>query len=284
MTGNTENVTTYEPDNSLKKGYAFIFIEIFSELWKNRWLTYQLFRRDFLAVYKQSFIGIFWALIIPLVSLITFVILNRSGIFNSGRIGAPYPLYAMLGITFWQLFSTGLVAGSNSLVKAGSMVVKINFSKKSLVIASSGQALVSFLIQIALTAVLFGYYRIIPPLAIILIPLMILPLILLTLGLSFILSLLNGVMRDVGNIISILMTFLMFLTPVFYAKPAYGLLEKITCINPLYYFISVPRDLALSGKILEMKGFFISSIGAVVIFLACLLAFHLTETRVAERI
>ncbi len=142
----TEIITTYEPDNSLKKGYLSIVSEIFNELKKNRWLTYQLFKRDFFAVYKQSFVGILWALIIPLVSVGTFIILNRSGIFTIGDIDVPYPIYAILGMAFWQLFSTGLIASSNSLVKAGSMIVKINFSKKALVIASTGQSLISFLI------------------------------------------------------------------------------------------------------------------------------------------
>jgi len=57
-------ITTYEPDNSLKKGYLSIFKEIFNEIKKNRWLTYQLFKRDFFAIYKQSFIGVFWAVFI----------------------------------------------------------------------------------------------------------------------------------------------------------------------------------------------------------------------------
>ena len=274
----------YEPDNSLKKGYLAIFPEIYNELKQNRWLTYQLFKRDFLAIYKQSFIGVVWAVIIPFVSVGTFIILNRSGIFSSGNIGVPYPIYAVLGLAFWQLFSTGLVAGSNSLVKAGSMIVKINFSKKSLVIASIGQALVSFLIQIFLVIVLFVYYRIAPDIAILLIPLIILPLLLFTVGISFLLSLLNGIMRDVGNIISMLITFLMFLTPILYAKPSGGLLAKISHINPLYYFVAVPRDLIIYGTIFEWKGFLISSIAALVIFTFCLLTFHLTETRVAERI
>ncbi len=280
----TEIITTYEPDNSLKKGYLSIFGEIFNELRKNRWLTYQLFKRDFFAIYKQSFIGVLWALIIPLVSVGTFIILNRSGIFTIGDINVPYPIYAVLGMAFWQLFSTGLVASSNSLVKAGSMIVKINFSKKALVIASTGQSLVSFLIQFVLVGILFASYRITPNIAILWIPIVIIPIMLLTLGLGFILSLLNGVMRDIGNMLSMLMTFLMFLTPVLYAKPTTGILARITEYNPLYYLVSVPRDLILMGKVPELKGFLISSAISLIIFLICLVAFHLTETRIAERV
>jgi lipopolysaccharide transport system permease protein len=280
----TETITTYEPDNSLKKGYLSIFSEIFNELKKNRWLTYQLFKRDFFAVYKQSFIGVLWAFIIPLVSVGTFIVLNQSGIFTIGDINVPYPIYAILGMAFWQLFSTGLVASSNSLVSAGLMITKINFSKKSLVIASTGQAIISFLIQFVLVSILFVYYWIAPSTAILLIPITIIPIMLLTLGLGFILSLLNGIVRDIGNILSVLMTFLMFLTPVLYAKPTTGILATVTNYNPLYYLVSVPRELILFGTISEWKGFLIASVVSVIVFMVCVVVFHLTETRVAERI
>ena len=280
----SEIITTYEPDNSLKKGYLSIFSEIFTELRKNRWLTYQLFKRDFFAIYKQSFIGILWALIIPLVSVGTFIILNRSGIFTIGDIDVPYPIYAILGMAFWQLFSAGLVASSNSLVKAGSMIARINFSKKALVIASIGQSIVSFVIQFILVGILFACYRIAPSIAILWVPLIIIPIMLFTLGLGFILSLLNGIVRDVGNILSILMTFLMFLTPVLYVKPTTGMLARVTEYNPLYYLVSVPRDLVLMGRAPELKDFLVASVISVIILIICLIAFHLTETRIAERV
>src|SRR4030042_4759442 len=273
-----ETITTYEPDNSLKKGYLSIFMEIFNELKENRWLTYQLFKRDVLAVYKQSFIGSFWALILPLISVGAFIILNRSGILSIGDIKAPYPIYALLGMAFWQLFSTGLIASSNSLVAAGTMITKINFSKKSLVIASLGRSIVSFLIQFVLVALLFAYYGIVPSIAVLLIPVVIIPILLLTLGLGFILSLVNGVVRDVGNVLGVLLTFLMFLTPVLYAKPTIGILSQATNYNPLYYLVSAPRDLVLEGTIPELSGFFVMSIISIIIFIVCLFIFHLTET------
>jgi lipopolysaccharide transport system permease protein len=280
----TETVTTYEPDNSLKKGYFLILKEIFSEIKKNRWLIYQLFRRDFLTSYKQSVFGILWAFIVPIVSVATFVVLNVSGLFNVGSINVPYPIYALLGLAFWQLFSAGVVASSSSLVQAGSMIVKINFSKKALVIASMGKTLVSFLIQFVLALVFFAYYGIAPNLAILLVPILIIPLLLVTLGFGFILSVLNGVIRDFGALLPILMTFLLFLTPVMYATPTTGILAQLTTYNPLYYLVSVPRDLALTGTTAEWSGFLVSCVSSVIVFIFCLVAFHLTETRLAERI
>jgi len=277
-------ITTYEPDNSIKKGFLHIFKEIFNELKKNKWLTYQLFKRDFFALYKQSFFGILWAIIVPLISVATFIILNRAGVFSIGDIDIPYPLYAILGMSFWQLFSSGLIACTNSLVNAGPMVVKINFSRKSIVIASFGKSFISFLVQLILAAILFVIYGIIPDIAILLIPILLIPIILFTLGIGFILSLLNGIMRDIGNVISSIIVFLLFLTPVLYAKPSTGLLTKITNYNPLYYLISTPREFLLTGNISEWKGYLISSIISIIIFVLCLVIFHLTETRITERI
>jgi len=279
-----EIITIYEPDNSLKKGYLSIFNQIFIELKQNRWLTYQLFKRDFLSAYKQSFFGVLWAVIFPLVSIGVFIVLNRSGVLNIGDIGAPYSIYALLGIAFWQFFSNGLVACSNSLVNAGPMILKINFSKKSLVLAAAAKAIVPFIIQITIVSVLFVGYGMTPSIAGLLIPVFMIPLILFTIGLGLFASLVNGVIRDFGNIISILLTFMMFFTPVLYGKPRIGILATLTKYNPLYYLVSVPRNLVLKGVILEWEGFLIVCLISVILFLGCLYAFHLTEARVAERI
>lgn len=284
MKKNNTEIQTYEPDNAIKQGFFSIFKAIFQELIRNRFLMAQLFKRDFLAIYKQSFIGILWAVIIPLVSVGTFILLNRSGIFNLGRIDVPYPVFAVLGMAIWQLFAAGVIAGSNSLVKAGSLVVKINVSKKSLVIASLGQSLIAFLIQFILAVILFISYGRPPNAAIFLTPLLVLPILLLTLGCGLILSILNGIMRDIGNIISIFMTFFMFLTPVLYPKPETGILAQITKYNPLFYLVSVPRDIILTGHSSEWPGFRVSIIISFLVFLGCLYIFHLTETRVTERI
>lgn len=279
-----EVITTYEPDNSLKKGYLSIFSQIFVELKQNRWLTYQLFKRDFLSSYKQSFLGVLWAIILPLFTIAIFIGLNRSGILNIGDIGAPYSIYALLGMAFWQFFSNGLVACSNSLVNAGPMILKINFSKKSLVIAAASKAIVPFIIQIMMVGILFIGYGRAPSILGLLVPLFIIPLILFTIGLGFFTSLLNGLMRDIGNIISILLTFLMFSTPVLYGKPKMGVLAILTKYNPLYYLVSTPRDLVLKGIVIEWKGFLIVCLISIFLFIGCLSVFHLTETRVAERI
>ena len=164
------------------------------------------------------------------------------------------------------------------------MIKIINFSKMSLIIAATGRAMVSFLIQIGLVIVLMAVYRFVPHWEALWVPLAVLPLFLLTLGLGFMFSLLNAVMRDIGNALSMLMTFMMFLTPVLYAKPDNGLLNRITELNPLYFLVSTPRDLVLYGRLSEPHGFFWASVFSVVLFIVSLVVFHLTETRITERV
>ena len=246
--------------------------------------NFPIVKRDFFAIYKQSLVGVFWAFIVPIISVGTFIMLNRSGIFNMGKIEVPYPIYAILGMAYWQIFSTGLITTSNSLVKAGSMLVKINFSKKSLVIASVSQSFIPFIVQIILVGILFVAYDISPNIKVLFFPFLIIPIVLFTLGLGFILSLFNSVVRDTSTALSVFMTFFLFLTPILYAKPKIGILKPITKLNPLYYLISVPRELILMGKISEWKGYIFSVGVAVLIFLVGLVVFHITEARITERI
>ena len=279
-----QKIATYEPDNSLKKGYLSIFYEMLNEVKSNRWLTYQLFKRDFFAMHKQSLIGLIWIVILPVVNVATFVLLSRSGIFNLGHISVPYPIYAILGMAFWQIFSTGIISCGSSLTNAGEMILRINFSKKSLVMASIGKPIVSFFIQFVLVGILFIVYAMVPHQTILLVPIVIIPVIFLTLGLGFIVALLNAIVRDTGSLLSIGMTILMYLTPVLYARPEMGLLGQITKYNPMYYFITAGRDLVLKGTISEPNGFLISSLVSFLILIIASFIFHLTETRIAERI
>ena len=279
-----DKITVYVPDNSIKKGYVSLFKEMAEEVRSSKWLTWQLFKRDFKVVYQQSVLGILWILIPPLVTVGTFTFLNQAGIFNVGDISVPYPVFALLSVALWGIFATGLSSTTSSLASAGGMISKINFPREALVFSAMGRALINFLVQIVLVAILFAYYGIIPYWTAILVPFLLIPMVLLSLGLGLILSILNGVVRDVGRTIPIFTTFLMLLTPVLYATPNTGILGTITQYNPMYYLITVPRDLILVGSTSEWYGFFLSTLLSVVIFFMCWIIFHLTETRIAERI
>ncbi len=278
------NKTVYYPDKTIKQGYLSLFKEMAGEVKKSRWLTWQLFLRNFNALYRQSVLGIFWALLIPLISVGTFIYLNASGVFDTGEMIVPYPLFAIAGVALWQIFSMGVTLGAGSLVNASSMVTKINFPREPLVVSAVIQGIIPSIIQIVVVLILFVVYQIVPPVTILLVPFLLIPILMLTLGLGFIMALINGVFRDVGNSISVLVTFLMFVTPVLYLKPDSGIAVTVSNYNPLYYLVSLPRDLMLLGTSSEWPGYIYSVLFSFVLFLICWMAFHLTETRIAERI
>ena len=120
----TAEVVTYEPDNCLKHGYLRVVPEILRELWQNRWLAYQIFRRDFTSGFKQSFGGFAYLILGPLVSTGMFLLLNQSGVFNLGDISVPYPIFSVAGSALWGLFSGAVTAGPGALLGAGAAVWK----------------------------------------------------------------------------------------------------------------------------------------------------------------
>ena len=279
-----QKIVIYEPDRSLKQGYIGLWKEIFQDTKESVWLTWQLFLRDFKAMYSQSLLGAVWALIIPLITLATFILLRSSGLFSVGAVEMPYAIYALLGLAFWQLFVTGLVQSTNSLASASSMIKKINFPRETLVFASFGNTIISFILQMGIVFVLFGVYGFIPHWQFIVFPLMAIPILLQTCGLGFICSIINGVIRDLGRMLGLGLTFLLFITPIAYESPETGFIATLARINPLYYLSVGPRDVALTGALSYPLGYFISCAFSLFIFFFCWMAFHLTETRIAERI
>jgi len=276
-----EQIRIYEPNKHLKQGIN-IWKEMFQELYEFRELIWRLFARDISAKYKQSILGNVWCLLMPFVAIGTFMYLNHAGILHIRQTSMPYPLYALIGLSVWQIFATGLNSGANSLVGAGDLVTKVNFPREVLVIASMAQSVFEFLIKSVLILVFFFIFKFAPSWKIIFFPIVLLPLCFLTIGLSLLLSLLNGVMRDIGNIVSLLLMFLMFLTPVLYPVPAnHFLLLKLNFLSPL---INAPREIIADGTIHQPLYFGIASVISLLIFLMAWRIFHLVETKIPERI
>jgi len=274
----------YCPDRVLTLGFLPIWREIFSQLRQSRELIWRFFLRDFRAKYRQSFLGLTWAVLNPLITVGVFVFLNKSGIFNLAKSDIPYPAFALVGLTVWALFSTGLTACSNSIISAGSMISKINFPKSSLVIASMGQALVEFTVRICLTIIVFIIFKVTPAWTVIFFPLAAIPIFLLTLGLGFFLALLNGVFRDTANIAILLTTFLLFMLPILYPAPETGWLALVNHWNPLAHLVITCRELVFTGSISNPAGFLISSFFALFVFLLFWRFFHIVEPKIAERV
>lgn len=276
-------VRIYQPGQGRGWGLK-VWCSILSELASSYELVWRLFLRNFKAKYRQTLLGFIWALIMPILAVGTFVFLNRAGVLNIGKVDVPYPAYALLGLTIWHVFAGGMRACSNSIVAGGSIVVKINFPKETLVLASLGEALVETLVRLALTVFVFVIYQVVPKWTAVFFPFALIPMILLTLGLGLMLSLLNAVLRDVTNIVSLTSTFLLFLTPVLYPEPKSNFFREISFFNPLATLVSGPRDLVINGSLNQPVLFFIYSGFCLIIFIIAWRFFHLAEIRIPERV
>jgi lipopolysaccharide transport system permease protein len=239
--------------------------------------------RDFTARYRQSVLGVLWALIPPVVAALTFVFLNRSGLLNVGDTGVPYPIYALLGLTIWQVFASSLGVCSNAVAAGGSLVVKINFPKETLVVAAMGQVIFDFLVRVVLLAIVMVVFQVPPKWTVVFFPFTLLPLLMFAVGLGLFLSPVNVLFRDVANMVSLATTFLMFVTPVVYPAPYKGLLATLMVVNPLAGLVTASRDVVFTGYLTDAVGFTWASALAVIFFLFAWRVFHLVEPRMAER-
>jgi len=212
------------------------------------------------------------------------MLLNSSGVLDVGSTTAPYPAWALLNLTVWQVFAAGLTATTGSIVAGGSMVVKINFPKSALVMASLGNILVETAIRTVMIVLVFAWYGVSPKATAALAPLVLIPVLALTLGMGLVLSLFNALLRDVIHIVTVGVSFLLFVTPVLYADPGQGLLSRWNTINPMAIFVGATRDLVLNGKLEDPVRFLWYSAASIVVFFVSWRFFNLVEPRMVERV
>lgn len=279
---------TYTSKGPEIQGYSGLFLNtrlMWHELMGSKELIWRLFIRDFSSKYRQSALGVVWALLMPLVTVGMFVGINKAGVLKIEGVNMPYTLYAIIGLSIWNLYSVGLTACTNAIVSAGSMVVKINFPKVALIIAASLQGVVEFVIRVVLIAAAFIWFGLAPnPIGLFLGLLALFPIYFLMLGMGFVLSLVAGVLRDVTNVLNMGLMAVMLLTPVVYPISGSSMLARANVWNPFNYLINLPRDLIVQGKSQLLTGFWWSAVLSMICFLVGWKLFYLAQTKIAERV
>ncbi len=216
----------------IKPGNSWLDLEL-KDLWLYRELLYFMTWRDVKIRYKQTAIGVFWAVLQPILTTAIFTIIFSSfARFDS--INIPYPLFALSGILLWLYVNTSITMASNSLVGNTNLVTKIYFPRLIVPIAAILSGLIDLLFGIFLLVLLMIYYGVIPTWQIVFAPVFILLAILLTLAFGTLFSAVNVRFRDVKFALPFALQIWMFLSPVFY--PLEILSEKwrmVFALNPL---------------------------------------------------
>jgi len=187
------------------------------ELWEYRELLYFLTWRDIKVRYKQTVLGIAWAVIQPFLMMLVFTLFfGRLAKIPSD--GLPYPIFALTALLPWQLFSRALTDASTSLVSNERLITKVYFPRLLVPTSAVMASLVDFAIAFVLLASLMLFYGIVPNVAVITLPLFILLALITALGVGFWLSALNVQYRDVRYTLPFLTTNLNVIGPKVFSK------------------------------------------------------------------
>jgi len=227
-------------------------LQMVVSLWKNRQLASMMVKREIAGKYRGSFMGIFWSLLTPIFMLMvyTFVfgIVFKSR-WNAGSYSnTEFAMVLFVGLMVFNLFAECINRASTLIISNVNYVKKVIFPLEILPVVALGSALfnllVSFVVWLAFYLVLFG----LPKVTIFLFPLLLMPLLMLILGLSWFLASLGVFVRDVSQFINIVTTALMFLSPIFY--PVSAVPEKfqtLMYINPITPVVEQVRGALLWG-------------------------------------
>lgn len=275
--------------------------EIFyDELWKYRGLAYELTRRDIRVRYKQTAMGLAWAVLMPLLIVLSGVLVRYAMAYMGGRQLASEEIAGIaVKAVPWSFFVGALGFATTSLVGNANLMTKIYFPREMLPLAATtAQAcdasigLVALLLVCPLLGVDYG-------LAILWAPLLLACVLLLTAGTALLAGCANLFLRDVKYIVQVLLTFGIFFTPVFFEPEMFGALgARLMMLNPMAPLLEGMRlAIAYNHHLLdtltvEVRGQSVlawspwylvySATVAVVVFIAGLIVFHRAERKFAE--
>jgi lipopolysaccharide transport system permease protein len=221
------------------------------ELKEYRELFFYFAWRDVKVRYKQTIIGIAWAVIQPFVQMIVFtVFFNKVAGIQSGSKAVPYAIFSYIGLLFWNYFAQALTRCAASLVSNAGVITKVYFPRIIAPISSTIVALIDFFFASIVFAVLMIYFKFAPtPLS----ALLIIPAILVTFlaatGLGFFLAAANVKYRDVQQALPFLVQIGLFVTPVIY--PVASIPERfrwVLYLNPMTGVINTMRSAFLGDS------------------------------------
>ncbi|NQU03933.1 MAG: ABC transporter permease [Syntrophaceae bacterium] len=236
-----EQVLVLEPGRT-EKNY-------WSDLWRYRELFIILAWRDISVRYKQTIIGILWALIRPFLTMVVFtIIFGRVAKLPSDG-NAPYALLVFAAMLPWSLFSTSLGEASNSLISNTNLISKVYFPRLIIPIATVVTAFVDFLISFVILFGMMIYYQFLPGWNILLLPLFIILALLASLGPGLWITAINVKYRDVRYVIPFITQFGLYVSPVGFSSNIIPEQWRLLySINPMVGVIDGFRWCILGGE------------------------------------
>lgn len=281
--GGTLPVATYTPASRLRKPHA-LAAEMWRDLLASRELAWRLMVRDLSAQYRQSFLGVAWAFLPPVVMAAGFTLAGDAKVINVAATELPYPAYVMLSMMLWQTFVESLNGPVQAVSNARQMLTRINFPREAVVLAKLGEVFFNFGVKLVLIAAVFVWYDVPLTRAALLAPLALVSLVVLGTFLGLLLAPVGALYQDVANGLTVFTSLWLFLTPVVYPVPSQGTFAAIVRANPVTPLLVTTRELATTGVVSDPYRFLAVSAAAVCGLLLTWVVFRLAMPFVIERV
>lgn len=238
--------------------------------------------RDIEIRYKHSLLGLYWAIINPLLTAAIFGFVFGV-IFHASSGSVPYVVYLLTGLTFWNLSANGITSATGSVSGNASLVAKIYFPRIVLPTAAVLARLIDLAFSVIVLAVAAAIYRTGISLAVLAIPLVLCVQLLLTLGIGYLVAALNVLYRDMSQLVGLMLMIWMYLTPVLYAVAAISRrLSSIVLLNPMGAILDAERSLIFTGHVTDWPYLWGAVAWSVLFFVAGLAVFKRIEPLFAE--
>jgi lipopolysaccharide transport system permease protein len=255
------------------------------ELWRYRELFVALAWRDLSVRYKQTIMGVLWALIRPLLTVLVFTIIfgHIAKLPSTGTI--PYAVMVFVGMLPWTFFANSLADGSNSLINNSNLVSKVYFPRMILPSATLVVAFVDFLINVCILFVMMVWYRIVPGWQMLFLPAFMVLGIVASLGPSLWITALNVKYRDFRYVIPFIVQFGLYVSPVgFSSSVVPDQWRLLYSLNPMVGVIDGFRWSLLSGSEFYVSGLIVSTSVAVFFLWFGISQFRKMEKKFADLI
>ena len=255
------------------------------DLWIYRELVFFMVWRDIKVKYKQTLLGMAWAVIQPVMTMLVFTFLFDR-VAKLPTEGIPYPVFSFTALLPWGLFAVALNQGSRSLVAHNNMVTKIYFPRLILPMSSVFAGLVDFAIAFVILVVLMIYYQVTPAVELLwTLPFFLLLALITALGVALWLSAINVKYRDVNHALPFLTQFWLFITPVAYSASVISERWQILySLNPMAGVVSGFRWALLGTGNGPDITLWVSAAISILIFISGLFYFRSMEKTFADTI
>ena len=255
---------------------------LLSELWNNRSLISLLAFNDVKLRYRNSVLGFLWTFLEPLFMLavlyLVFTNIIRTNIEN-------YPLYLLLGLVIWYMFSRATTMGQTSLIDKSGIIKQVYLRREIVVVSSVLTSFIMMIFEFAAFGVFVVAFQFIPSTTILFLPLLLIVLFILSLGISFLLSVLTVLFRDMKFIWQIALQAGFFLSPIIYDLNMFPEnIRTILQLNPMVPIIDTAHNIVLYDKLPTIIATAYILISTAVLFILGYVIFKIKVKKIIEEL